>query len=83
MKYSKKDREIAADICAVSASSSGHHGYLECAGALGVGDNLAALNCACEALCAVDDYSDEPGRLWPRWHDALAESMLRTGWEPS
>lgn len=84
-RISKKVREEAALICDISAShASGDHWHSDIGAALGFDREAAIL--AADALMEVrhiDEMDDEPGRLWPRYRDAEAARMLRTGWSPS
>lgn len=83
-RISKRVREEAALICAVSASwpADRHdHDYLSIGIRLGTSDAARCL--AADALCAVEDDGSPSGhRMWRREDDAEAEALLRTGWTP-
>ena len=87
MKISKRVREEAALICAASASHVTcyrSHWTADVATGLGI-DGDAIVIAAWAILHAGRNLGWEPlepGRLWPRSHDAEAEAMLRTGWCP-
>lgn len=84
MKYTKRDREQAALICAVQ---SGRWGLR----AAGVADDLKAI--VCDSIGASDGalrlaidarLSDGVWRRFDNYAEswAEAEAMLRTGWTP-
>jgi hypothetical protein len=82
MRISKRMREQAARICAISASwGKGNHWYWIIAKEIGA--SKAAVSLAADALVAAQVDDEAPtGRLWSRRDDAEAESLLRTGWSP-
>jgi hypothetical protein len=84
MKYTKKDRENAALICAIAASSKDACPlYREIQRELAASDDAGAL--AHDAWRYVRDQLRDPFGHAPEWvreHDAEAESLLRTGWVP-
>lgn len=88
MKITKKVREEAALICAASASHSASRPHWSVDIAIGMGLNAdpQAASLAAQAILHAGRHlayePTEPGRLWPRSHDAEAEAMLRTGWCP-
>lgn len=77
-RYTAKEREDAALLCAVVASTPGHS-YPDAAKALGIhayGHASALASAAWEScqwnFCGSGDYES----------DAEAEALIRTGWSP-
>lgn len=83
-RISKRVREEAALICAVSASwpaDRRDHDYHSISIQIGASNESTLL--AADALCAVEDDGSPSGwRLWRREDDAEAEALLHTGWTP-
>lgn len=73
-KYTKRQREEAADILAVMASSDAMAHPMDAMSAVGASDR--SLQLAVEATYAT------PSCLGWREDYAEAEAMLRTGWTP-
>lgn len=75
MKYTKKERDAAALICAVCASTPGVTTY-GAASWLGIADLGPAHRLALKALIA--DETTPASEIYPE-----AEALIRTGWEPT
>lgn len=81
-RYTKEQRDKAAEICAVSASSlpRGDVFYDDICDALGWNDGAFML--ANEAWDAAGIPGANDWWSWSQERDAEAEALLRTGWEP-
>lgn len=79
MRYSKRDRDAAALICAISASSEHGEIYAQTCPAIGVDVCGPAHRLA---FCAYVLLVCRLGMRWTRETDAEAEALIRTGWEP-
>jgi len=89
MRISKRTREQAAMICAVSASDGSPRPDRDCydlvAGRLWPRPPKHAVNLALAAWDHVRDMECPTGAVYVSWTaatDADAEALLRTGWEP-
>lgn len=84
-KYTKAERDVAALICAIAASQSDRSDAFYDRIADDIGADDASLFLAQDAW--TDSVERRPGGAdfwdWLPERDAEAESMIRTGWEPS
>lgn len=81
----KKTRDLAVKICQMHASNLGQHGLsipLQVWQAMGISEYSEATTIAWLAACKACDLNSGTGVLTNE-EFAEAESMLRTGWEPS
>lgn len=80
MKYTAKDVEDAATICAIKAAGWGDGALIDGTEA---GDAIGASHEAQVLMCRASDeaYDSDRGALWCVTF-AEAEAMLRTGWLP-
>jgi hypothetical protein len=84
-RISKKTRERAALICAMSASGRGYACFTGCvADHLGIHEESASVRLAYLAIVFVETTVQSPQRArgWHRANPAEAEALLRTGWSP-
>lgn len=79
MRYSKRDREMAARICAVVASSDAEVTSFEAEESLGASMKAACL--AGEAFLAASLPPGWDGWMTTGWYGE-AEALIRTGWCP-
>ncbi len=82
MKYSKEDIDLAAQMCAMTASdrARGIESYLEdAAKALEIQGFLSTGDLACQAWLEVEKVYQEP---WSAEPYAEAEALLRSVWLP-
>jgi hypothetical protein len=84
MKYSERDRDLAAKVCSIAAcgEAGGEHQCYQFIAEEICDTARHSKRVATLALKAWAEVPDNVVELNMAEHDAWAEAMLRTGWEP-